>query len=235
MKRKFIALTLIVSVVLFILVGCNGEEVKEEGSHLIDEAKEEGKELKEGAENQLEKGKEEAKQLEIKEKMKLKLHSYNIDFKMIHALESMTEKNEDMETAIINYLKYDGQEEVRYFYNYADLDGTGNETALVYLLTDDGSKGKLLLIDAYSNKVLGEIDNISTPLIIANEKTEGFKDIIAPVKLEEGEDYFVRLRYDGMNYPDKPSKQLELEKDIELEGFVVLADKLSFEEGILLD
>lgn len=98
----------------------------------------------------------------------------------------------------------------RYFYNETDLNGDGNAEAIAYLVGSYtcGSGGCTTLIFepiGTEYQLVSRLSLVNHPMIVSDQTTQGWKDLILPVAGGGAEaDYHV-LRFDGSGYPGNPS------------------------------
>jgi hypothetical protein len=85
----------------------------------------------------------------------------------------------------VNYIKTNPQSPARYYYNLVDLNGDGKPEAIVYPLGSYfcGTGGCTLMIFQPINKtykLIGKIPLSHSPIIVTEQKTTGWKDLIRP-------------------------------------------------------
>lgn len=75
--------------------------------------------------------------------------------------------------------------ETRYYYNYKDLNGDGVEEMIVLTIGESTSTSEgecvLVLSGGTEFAVIGDFRNARTPVIVSDEKTNGWHDLIYPV------------------------------------------------------
>lgn len=167
----------------------------------------------------------------------IKFESETIDFSKIEYKSSETERDEKLEKAIADYLDYDKNEdgEITYFYNYTDLNGDEKEEIFVYLLGDSvsGSGGSTALIVEKENyKVISKFTLVQNPIIISEEKTNGWNNIIMPVSGGGVEPFYAKLDFDGEKYPSNPSTASKVEEGSIIKGTAIISNTISRESGI---
>lgn len=118
-------------------------------------------------------------------------------------------ENPELVKAIIDELDLDEKsaKETRYYYNYVDLNGDGINEIFVQLVGPytSGNGGDNAIIFTEKNGKLEEIDDftlIHNPVIISNEKTNGYNDIIVQRSGGVEKQEYVILKYDGDDYSD---------------------------------
>lgn len=94
-----------------------------------------------------------------------------------------------------------------YYYNRVDLNGDGRPEVLVYLFGPYmcGSGGCNLLVfrregDAY--KLVSDISLARNPVVVSEQRTNGWNDLIFPVSGGGVRAHHVVLRFNGKSYPD---------------------------------
>lgn len=117
--------------------------------------------------------------------------------------------NPNLVKAIINELDLDEEadKQTRYYYNYVDLNDDGVNEIFVELVGTytSGTGGDTAIIFTEVNGRLEEFDEftlIHNPIIISNEKTNGYRDIIVERSGGGAEKEYVVLKYDGYDYSD---------------------------------
>lgn len=103
-----------------------------------------------------------------------------------------TEAHQELEKAIGAYfgISEEGNANVRYHYNYVDLNGDGKNEILTLVLGAEGEgadNAALLWLDEADREMIskGSVRQIfrqtGTPVYISNHMTEGYRDLILPV------------------------------------------------------
>ncbi|MBE6070522.1 MAG: hypothetical protein E7208_01035 [Clostridium butyricum] len=118
-------------------------------------------------------------------------------------------ENPELVKAIIDELNLDEKsaKETRYYYNYVDLNGDGINEIFVQLVGPytSGTDENNVIIFTEVNGKLEDIDDftlVHNPIIISNEKTNGYNDIIVQRSGEGTKKEYVLLKYDGNDYSD---------------------------------
>lgn len=118
-------------------------------------------------------------------------------------------ENPELVKAIIDELDLDERsaKETRYYYNYIDLNGDGINEIFVQLVGPytSGTGGDNAIIFTEKNEKLEDMDDftlIHNPVIISNEKTNGYNDIIVQRSGGGVKQEYVILKYDGDDYSD---------------------------------
>lgn len=120
---------------------------------------------------------------------------------------SEDKENTELAKAIIDKLDLDQEaaKETRYYYNYVDLNDDGVKEIFVELVGSytSGSGGDTAIIFTDNNGKLEEVEEftlIHNPVIISDEKTNGWKNIIVPKSGGGAKQEYVALKYNGKNY-----------------------------------
>lgn len=116
--------------------------------------------------------------------------------------------NAKLETTIIDYLEIPKEflETTKYYYNYVDLDGDGNEEIFVVVMgpytSGTGGSTALHLIqeDTGEWQVKQELTLIQTPIIISDQVTNGNKEIIVMNSGGGAKSNYVKLTTDEGKY-----------------------------------
>lgn len=132
-----------------------------------------------------------------------------IESAKINSVLSEEKSNEKLEKKIIEELNltHTQAEETKYYYNYVDLNGDGKEEIFVELAGPytSGSNGNTAFIFKENNGELEKINNfisVSNPVIISNEKSNGWNDIIFEYSASKTPPKYIALKYDGNKYSD---------------------------------
>ena len=145
---------------------------------------------------------------------------------------SENEKNPELEKVLKE--KYDLDEsdakKTRYYYNYVDLNGDGKNEIFAEVVGPftSGSGGDSAIIYTENNGILEEIDDfslITNPVIISDEKTNGWNNIIVESSDDTAEKKYVVLKYDGDDYSD--SKESEIIDSIDnISGIAIISNDI---------
>ncbi|WP_425448275.1 hypothetical protein [Dethiothermospora halolimnae] len=163
-----------------------------------------------------------------------------IDLSSIEYICSEQERDLKLEKALIREFKlYEYKDNIRYYYNKVDLNGDGKDEIFVYLVGPIvcGTGGCSAVIyreedDEYI--LLSKFSLVNNPVIISNNKTNGYKDIIMHVAGGGVKSFYAFLKYDGNTYPSNPSVQPKLERGTMVEGIAIVADDISKNPGLEL-
>lgn len=126
---------------------------------------------------------------------------------------------------------------MRYAYDRVDLNDDGAPEALVYLMGSYtcGSGGCTMLIlesTGQSYEMVSRMTLVNPPVVIANEKTAGWKDLIIYVQGGGATPHYARLQFDGSRYPSNPSIVPAVSSDVPLSGTAILTEKMTPDSGI---
>lgn len=183
------------------------------------------------------------KLMELKKEICEDKRFYNengIDFLTIKYITSEKEKDTRLEKAIIKAFDLSQDEgKVRYYYNNIDLNDDGKPEVFVYLVGPFvcGTGGCSAAIFKQENgeyKLLSKFSLVNNPIIISDNKTNGYKDIIMDVYGGGIESFFAKLKFDGIKYPMNPSIQPKVEPGTKVEGIAIIADDITKNFGIEL-
>ncbi len=120
---------------------------------------------------------------------------------------SETTHNKSLESLIINYYKipasFYGQ--TAYYYNYIDLNNDDIDEIIAVLIgpyMSESGGNPAIIVTQTDNQldVFQHFTCIHTPLIISDETTNGFKDIITLKSYDDGDSEYVVLTYQGDAY-----------------------------------
>ena len=166
----------------------------------------------------------------------IEFKSNTIDFSIIKYKSSETQRNEKLEKAIIDYLKYDKNQDgkVAYSYNYIDINGDGKKEIFVYLLGQSvsGSGGSTaLIIEEKGYEIISKFTLARNPIIISEDKTNGWNDIIMQVAGGGTEFSYARMKFDGKKYPSNPSMAPRVKENV-VKGTAIISNILSMKDGI---
>ncbi|WP_088891769.1 hypothetical protein [Leptolyngbya ohadii] len=149
-----------------------------------------------------------------------------------------------LEEAIVNILADRSGDKsllasTRYTYSRVDLNDDGTSEALVYLTGSFtcGSGGCTMLIlepARESYELVSRMTLVNPPVVVAEEKTAGWKDLMIYVEGGGVTPHYAHLQYDGNRYPSNPSIAPAIASDTSLSGTAVLTEKMTTDSGIQL-
>lgn len=160
-----------------------------------------------------------------------------IDFSNIDFIESEDKANLRIERALEKEFLLDpNTDKLRYLYNRVKLKNSNKYQILVYLegprfCTENG--GTLVVIEEKNNSyiITSRINNIINPIIVSENNSNGYKDLIVKV-IDRGKEEFRVLKYNGNSYPINPLKEERLKKNAKVKGVSVISDDLFYRKGI---
>ena len=159
------------------------------------------------------------------------------DLSEITYLKSETKKDnalEDMFSKEFGLTK--GTDSIRYYYNKIDLNNDQIPETFVYLVGPTvcgtgGCSGLLLEEKNGEYTVKSRFSLVRTPVIIQNETTNGWKDIVMYVTGGGIEPGYHQLKFNGESYPSNPSVE-PVVKEEKIKGIGILNDELTQDNGI---
>lgn len=169
------------------------------------------------------------------------LESEDIDLSNVSNQLSESARDVKLEKAIIEALEYDKETDgiVRYYYNRIDLNGDEKPETFVYLLGPyvSGSGGSTAFIfengeDGY--KVVSRFTLVRNPIIVSDNMTNGWKDLIMYVSGGGIEPFYAQIKFDGSKYPSNPSVQPQIKSGTVVKGTAIIADDTLKNPGIEL-
>ncbi len=130
-----------------------------------------------------------------------------------------------------------GTDSIRYYYNKIDLNNDQIPETFVYLVGPmvcgtGGCSGLLLEEKNGDYKVKSRFSLVRTPVIIQNETTNGWKDIVMYVTGGGIEPGYHQLKFNGESYPSNPSVQPIVEED-KIKGIGIINDEIAEDTGIV--
>lgn len=149
----------------------------------------------------------------------------------IQPISSETRPNAAIEQAIVK--RFSLRKQAQYYYNLVDLNGDGQPEAIVLLNALDycGSNGCSVLILKKTEEqytLVSEIRATSKPVIVTNQKTNGWYDLVA---LDNRDRYL--LKFNGKSYPNSLTAGTKLSQNASFAGQALFVD--GFEDpGIVL-
>ena len=142
-------------------------------------------------------------------------------------LKTITKRNIKLEQAIKKYTDYSGiakqmneHQLAKYFYNYIDLNGDNKPELVVHLygLYFCGTGGCTTIIFKQVGseyRLVSEIGVSSTPIIVTNQKTSGWNNLIIGERIDsQGNGGYFLLKFDGKTYPDMPGQRTRIRQNI---------------------
>lgn len=122
---------------------------------------------------------------------------------------------------------------LKYFYNWVDLNQDNNPEAIAYLVGSFscGSGGCTTLVFTPSGNGLQLVSRITVsnpPIVVSNETTNGWKNLVFPVSGGGVEPGYHVLQFDGQHYPTNPSVAPKA-SNAELQGTQIIANEIQFD------
>lgn len=164
-----------------------------------------------------------------------------IDFSSIKYIYSETEKDMELEKALVKAFELEQYEDnVRYYYNKADLNEDGNPEIFAYIVGPPvcgtgGCSGAIFKQETGEYKLLSTFSLVNNPVIVSNIKANGYRDIIMHVFGGGIESFFARVKYDGTTYPSNPSIQPKVESGTKVDGIAIIADDITKNPGMKIE
>jgi len=167
-----------------------------------------------------------------------------IQQKIVYML-AETKKDPQLEDAIKKEINFPGKEDIestRYYYNMIDLNDDGTDEVFVELVGPytSGTGGDTTLLFAQSKngfRPLQRLTTIINPIIISDEKTNGWHDLIIEQSGGGSPSQMVRLKYNGKKYPN-PSGGEQVSDDTSISGVGIIsndiADEYQVDKGLYL-
>lgn len=161
-----------------------------------------------------------------------------IDFSNLEYVKSETKRDEKLEEAFSKVYELEkDRDDIRYYYNKIDLNGDENPETFVFLVGmpvcgSGGCSGAIFSSEDEEYEFISKFSLVNNPIIISEEKTNGWNDIIMHVAGGGIESFYARLKHDGENYPSNPSVQPAVESGTVLKGTSIISDDISKNKGI---
>jgi uncharacterized protein YecT (DUF1311 family) len=146
---------------------------------------------------------------------------------------SETARDVELEKAILQANSYYDSRSIkifgshaRYFYNKIDLNGDNKPEVLVHVLgpTFCGTGGCTTLIFqsvGQNYQLVSEIRLSRLPIIVTNQKTNGWNDLILNARggrAATGNSGLYLVRFNGRTYPEAPDRGIKLSQDFSITG-----------------
>ena len=129
-----------------------------------------------------------------------------------------------------------GEDHIQYYYNHIDLNDDQQPETFVYLVGSPvcgsgGCSGALFTKQNGEYKLVTSFSLVRSPVIIQDEKTNGWKNMIMYVSGGGIKGGYKLLRFDGKTYPSNPSVQPDVQAG-KISGVGIINDDISKKEGI---
>lgn len=153
-----------------------------------------------------------------------------LDFSKLEYIKAEVEPNKIIETIVKDrFFKGVDEYSYSYTYNYVDLNGDDYKDAVVLLVGSEfaGTGGSTaLILKGVENGFapLSTMTLVDAPIIISDEKTSDYKDIILNVSGGGVESSFNVMKFDGKAYPKNPSVAPLVEEGTVVSGQAIIAN-----------
>ena len=129
-----------------------------------------------------------------------------------------------------------GEDHIQYYYNHIDLNDDRQPETFVYVVGfpvcgSGGCSGALFTKENNEYKLVTTFSLVRSPVIIQDEKTNGWKNIIMYVSGGGIKGAYKLLRFDGKTYPSNPSVQPDVQPG-KIRGMGIINDDISKKQGI---
>lgn len=148
-------------------------------------------------------------------------------------------KHEALERAIKeNYTPANAMEKISYYYNYVDLNDDGNMEVVLYLQKATRSEvidSSVLVLSPQDNgkyTVLGNFSVVQNPIIISENKTNGWRDIIMGLPGNDVAEVLLVAKFAESQYHRSLDLQTSLQEGQVIFGKAVIADNTAIRPGI---
>lgn len=167
--------------------------------------------------------------------------SFASEIQSIPSIQSETQRDREVEESLIRAFSLKrGEDIVYYYYNKIDLDGDNKPEVIVYaygpmLGGSGGDSGLVLKEISEGYKTISAFTLMHTPVIVSDDTTNGWKDIILDVfggGIVPGK---AVMKFDGEKYPTNPSVQPLVSNSYPFKGVKILDDDANINPGIRLD
>lgn len=162
----------------------------------------------------------------------------SIDFSKVNFIESEKIKNHKIERALEKEFNIkSGIDNVTYLYNKIDLNDNNKRDVIAYIEGPKFCKGNgctvVILQDrGKSYSVISKISGAINPIIVSDEKTNGYKNIIMKLDTRNGESIYKELKFNGNAYPLDPINEPKVKKGSKIQGIAFISDDLFYVKGI---
>lgn len=162
----------------------------------------------------------------------------SIDFSRVNFIEAEKVKDYKIERALEKEFNIKaGVDKVSYLYNRIDLNDNKNYNVMVYLEGArfcEGNGCTLAILEEKGDEyfLISKIVGSKNPIIISDEKTNGYKNIIMKIESGFGEGGYRELKFNGNAYPKSPKDEPRVKKGSKINGIAIIADDLFYVKGI---
>jgi hypothetical protein len=124
---------------------------------------------------------------------------------------------------------------IRYLYNRADLNGDGKSEIIAWVygkrLSAATGYDALIFRSVYGEyRLIGNITDVWTPILVSERKTRGWKDLLVWVAGGGTRGHFIGVSFDGRSYSDANGSNVnwyEVEDESKIRGEAFVADEYS--------
>ncbi|KAJ50129.1 hypothetical protein BD780_004236 [Clostridium tetanomorphum] len=162
----------------------------------------------------------------------------NIDLSEIQYFISEQTRDSRLEEAIAKvYNLQKGKDKFRYYFNRVQLNDNIEPETFVYLVGPQfcgtgGCSAAIFKCENGEYKLLSKVTLVNNPIIITNNFTNGYRDIIMYVSGGGAKEAYSIIKFDGTSYPQNPSLQPKVSPGTKLEGPAIIADDITKNVGI---
>ncbi|AYE33044.1 hypothetical protein [Clostridium septicum] len=170
-------------------------------------------------------------------KEEIEINNLSIDFTSVDFFESERNRNYKIERCLEKeYNLIPGVDKFSYYYNKIDLNDDNRSEVIIYLEGPEFCEkngGSVIVLSDFNEeyRVISKIKNVQTPIIISNESTNGYKNIIVKTK-EKNKISFRILKFNGNSYPANPTDGYRFKKGSKIKGISLISDDLFYTTGI---
>lgn len=162
----------------------------------------------------------------------------NIDLSGITYFTSETNRDTRLEAAIVEAYKLEKSEnKVRYYFNRVQLNNNIEPETFVYLIGPEfcgtgGCSAAIFTCESGQYKLLSKFTLVNNPVLITNNFTNGYRDIIMYVSGGGIKESYRIMKFNGSNYPENPSVQPKIESRTKLIGPAIISDDVTKNPGM---
>lgn len=164
----------------------------------------------------------------------------NIDLSGVRYFISESTRDSRLDEAIAKaYNLEKGKHNIRYYFNRVQLNNDMEPETFVYFIGSElcGTGGCSAAIFSCENgeyKLLSKFTLVNNPILITNNFTNGYRDIIMFVSGGGIKESYRIMKFDGSRYPEDPSIQPKVKPGTKLIGPAIIADDVTKNLGIEL-
>ncbi|MBF2022336.1 MAG: hypothetical protein IGR93_20145 [Hydrococcus sp. C42_A2020_068] len=164
-----------------------------------------------------------------------------INLENIEYISSATEPPDPAIQAAIRQAIDARAETIRYYYNLVDLNSDRRSEVIIYAVGSSicGSGGCTLYVfepRGATYSLIAKIPTTTNPIIISDEKTNGWNDLIILTEGGSLPPNYWRIRFDGNTYVDnRYTAESEIPDRTTITGKAVIANTIDPKTGIVLE